>query len=46
MQLAQFSRQKFVQNFFKKFSQNPLTNRSVCGIIYTERRKEVNTNDS
>jgi hypothetical protein len=34
-----------VQNFFKKFSQNPLTNRLVCGIIDTEReRAKAQTN--
>lgn len=30
----------------KKFFKNLLTNRSICDIIDTERRKEVNTNDS
>jgi len=39
--LAQFFCGKFVQNFYKFFSQNPLTNTVKCGIINTERRKEV-----
>jgi hypothetical protein len=33
------------EKFFKKFFKNPLTTPTFYGIIYTERKREVNTND-